>query len=746
MAYTLTVNGSEQNLTTRRISLDLLQVSWKEPRRLVFVQHLPHSDADYTVEDHVALSVDGTTRFRGRIKRVELDGSPGDERVLYTALGLRESAVDVTVCDPDHGFPRVPFNAPPGDEDYDAGRSGKTIGQIIAWLFDQHAAQLRAAGVIAEAPATGYLSDDLDALDVVPPKLVFESQHFDAALCSLMRLQRGARFLADPETQTFRFRTLSSLPGKTLTYNSADKPLAALLKPSTRGRATALEIYGPRRPVNHTLTLDEAELTKLWDDELEDDWTWPKAFDPDNADTYARVYRRFQITAPANRPMARRLAEPAALGDTPPAWAPQVYRKTADDSWAPVPASFDFENGILLLAQPATVGDEYAEGDAACAEDLALVYAGLSDPLSVRVPESGYQGTAYSRPGNPLEVVRRIYDEAFIRPDQESDVADLAEELLAAYQDVVYAGTVKLAQLDWSLADLAHRLSFAAKDDDGDPVTTGFESLHAVLLGTTYDFAHGRTDLLLSTYAAELRRGYSGFSASLRELGNQARRTVEHRAAQPAAGGSPRLGCDGQTGALANARGVYSVRRYQDSETDRVAGHLDLEAGPGLTITRQVDANHNGFQLAAPRGQWFPFTCFISTGDESGPWTKTLYVPGIISSPSSAGEIELPAGKVTAIRVAFATNITAGTITFTPRKGAPADSRADGDIDSWTDYTVPGGSECVLSSGVCTKRVDGWSFELSDADTLGLKAVASADFAADLPTCLYARLYFEETD
>ena len=742
MNCVLTINGDEQDLSEERLSLESLEVSWEAPRALRFVQHAPHHAAGYSVEDGVTLSVDGTVRFRGRIKRVEHEGVPGAERVVYVCLGLRESARDVTVCDPDHGFPRVVFNAPEDDDDYDAGRAGKTVGQIVQWLFDEHAAELRAAGVIAAAPATGYVQAELDDLDVAPPKVVFDSEDFDAALAELMRLQRGHRFIADPDGQTVHFQAVADLPTQTITYNSSDKPLSAVLQPSTEGRATAVQIVGPMRPVNTAVTLGAGGLTEHWNAAYESDWTWAKCFDPDNDETYGRVYRRFQITDADQRRMAHSLAEPAGVDDGATARCLQVYRKTADGVWAWVPAQFDFANGVLLLSQPATVGDEYAEGDAECADDICLVYSYLGDPLSARAPESGYAGTAYTEPDHPVEVVRRVYDEDFVLPSQESDYAALAEALLQATKDIVYAGTVRLGALDWSLADLGYRLNVTGRDDEGEPVTTGFESLGALMVGVRYDFG-GRTELELSTD----RSGFVNLRpAQISELATQARRGERDRSLHGCRQApTPRVGNDGEIGAAANARGVYSLRRYEDSESDRVAGHVDLESGGGITIERQVDETHNGFKVSATGGQWFAFKCFISTGDESGPWTKTLYVPDITSSPSDAGEMELPAGTVTAIRAFFATNITAGTITFTPRKGTGADSRADGDVDSWSDYTVPQGKECVLSSGVCTKRVDGWEFALSDGDALGLKAVASADFAADDPTWLYARLYYEET-
>ncbi len=609
MTFTLTINGVPQDLASKRLSLDSLAVSWAGPRELRFIEHAPHNAASYGVEDAVTLSVDGAVRFRGRIKRADLAGAPNAEHVAYTCLGLRELAKGVWVRDPAHGFPRVVFNAPDDDDDYDASRAGLTVGEMVAWLFDEHAALLRAAGAIADAPAAGYVQAELDALDVVPPKVVLDSAHFDDALEALLRFQPAHRLVADPATQTFHFREVAALPAKTVTYNSADRPLSALLRPSTEGRATAVEIHGPMRPVNETLCLSTGGLAKLWNAALEADWTWAKCFDPANGATYGRVYRRFQIADAAKRRIARGLAEAAALGDNAPARCPQVYRKAADGAWAWVPSAFDFTSGVLLLAQPATVGDEYAEGAAACAADLRLVYAYLAEPLSVRRPASGYEGTAYTAPANPVQVVRRFYDEDFVLPAQAAHYENAAGQLLAAHKDIVYAGTVRLGVLDWPLADLGWRVSFAAQDDEGEPVETGFESLGAVLLRVAYDFRSGRTEMVLSTDTS----AFVGlWPAEARELRTQTRRAERYRALQASAQSpTPRAGNDGEIGAAANARGVYSIRRYEDDEAGRVAGHVDLEAGDGIAIERQVDANHNGFRIAAAadakRGEWYWF-------------------------------------------------------------------------------------------------------------------------------------------
>ena len=735
MSYSLTINSVEQDLAAQKLSLDSLAVSWSAPRSFRFVEHAAHSDASFSVEDHVVLSVDGAVRFRGRIKRVDLEGVPNAERVVYTCLGLRELAKDVTVHDPTHGFPRVVFNAPKDDDDYDAARSGKTAGDIIAWLFDQHANDLRDAGAIAAAPATGYVQSELDNLDVVPPKIVFDSQDFDAALADVLAFQRGWRVIADPDTQVFHVKEVPALPAKTITYNSSDKPLSAILKPSTEGRATAVKIYGPRRPVNETLKLSESGLTKLWDTDLESDWTWPKAFDPDNAETYGRVFRRFQITAASKRRIAPSMVTAASLGDNPETFSPQVYRKTTGDSWARVPSEFDFEDGILLLAQPAATGDEYKAGDADCAADICLVYAYLGDPLTARAPGSGYEGTAYTEPENPVEVVRRLYDEHFVLTAHTAHYEAMAAELLRATKDIVYAGVVRLGLPDWSLAGLGYRLNFAGRDDEGGAVTTGFESLGAMLQSVTYDFARGRTELNLSTDASD----YANLrSAQIRELKTQARRNERARALQRSRDGStPRAGNDGEIGADENARGVYSLRRTEDAAVYRVAGHVDLEAGDGVTLTRQVDATHNGFKIAAKGpGEWLWFHIQLNSPSLSLDMCAR-YGGG---TGLSIAWVPVLAGRATKVIAYTPGTLTAGTVTVkVSRKTKTGGAACPG------TRTDPDDPAAVITSGTNIAH-DGADpgVTFTDDDVLGLRAITDAGFVpASSPLDLIAGVYFE---
>ncbi len=736
MTYSLTINDVEQSLSAQRLSLESLRASWSAPRTLNFIEHAAHTDAGFEVEDRVTLSVDGTVRFRGRIKRIDLAGVPNDEHVVYACLGLRELAKDVTVRDPSHGFPRVVFNGPEDDDDYDASRAGKTVGEVIAWLFGQHAAELRAAGVIAAEPATGTVQSELDALDVVPPKIVFDSEDFDAALVKLIAFQNGYRFVADPDTQTFRFRELANLPAQTVTYNSPDKPLSSVLRPSTEGRATAIKIVGPHRPITETLTLSGGGLAKLWDTGLEGTWTWPKCFDPANDATYARVFRRFQIVDPLKRHIAHSMSEPGGLGDNAKARCPQVYRKTTDDSWAWVPAAFDFENGIILLAQPATVGDQYKAGEPQCAADISLVCAWLGDPLSARAPAAGYEGTAYTEPANPLEVERRLYDEHFVLPSQTTHYEAIAGEILAATKDIVYAGTVRLGQLDWPLADLAHRLNFAGQDDDGEPVATGFESLGAVLRSLTYNFMPARTELELSTDVSDFVRLRP---PAVRELETQARRAERYRALHRCTHSpTARAGNDGEIGAAENERGVYSLRRYEDGTAYRVAGHVDLESGAGVSITRQVDANHNGFKIASTHpGEWYWFHLSLSTPG----MTLDMHARDDHASGFSITWYPVLAGKATRIIAYVPQTIMAGTVTVKLSRKTKTGGQAC--PNSRTDHDDPAAVLNASSNIAHDDAAPGVAF--IDDDVIGLRAITSSDFiASPLPLTLIAGVFFEE--
>lgn len=281
--YALKVNGVAVDLAASRVSLEEVSFSWRRGAELRFRQAVAHHQAEFQEEDQVELEVDGGVVFRGRIVERLLRGEPEREFVAYRAAGLREGARRVPVVDPTTGIPEVSFNSPPADEDnYQAGRARKTAGQIIQWLIDTFASDLIAAGVLV-AGGTHYLQSELDALDVVPPEVVFSEVSVDEAIRMVLLYQPDHGYRIDPAAHTFRFERLSSLPEQTVTIEQSpaedsDRVLANLLRPSTADCYTAYEIRGARKLTPAVFYLSRGELEELWDHTLEASWSLPRAF------------------------------------------------------------------------------------------------------------------------------------------------------------------------------------------------------------------------------------------------------------------------------------------------------------------------------------------------------------------------------------------------------------------------------------------------------------------------------------
>ncbi len=285
-SYQLKINDEVVDLAQASISLERLTVSWANSREFILRQHKQHHQADYDQEDKMELLVDGTCVFLGKVKVRHLQGTVEEEFVEYRARGLREMSQEVAVVDTVTGLPKVVFNAlPEDDENYNQELAGKTVGEIVQWLFDTFNAELMAAGVIAQG-SSGYVADELEALSMVPPTVTFLELNFDDALTLLMQFAPDFSYLAYPDTKTYHWRRLSGLAEKTLTINLAsDAVTANILRPSTRGRYTAYRIVGTPSLNPATAYLSNSELEKYWDENLEADWTLAKAFQPAQKDT-----------------------------------------------------------------------------------------------------------------------------------------------------------------------------------------------------------------------------------------------------------------------------------------------------------------------------------------------------------------------------------------------------------------------------------------------------------------------------
>ena len=599
--YTLKIDGVARNLVDDRVRLESLTISYDEPRKLILRQHgRPHFSPTYDDGAAVELFVDSNCWFRGVIEDRELIGKPGAEEIVYTCLGLRQSANRIKVRHPSLGIEARIFNMPREDEHFAEVDANLSLGQMLKNIFDENLSALREQ---AAAPAGGaaYVESELEDLAVVPTEtVVLVNQGFTDAVDELMRWQPGHVWHIDPETQVWHFQAIESLPSLTLTLvDDNDRVLEDLIEESTRDSFTAYVIHGRRKQVTKFFLLSQGQLTKGWPAELESTWTigkglqvekeeggiptdsTPTGFTDDDADwatgeweggvawmksiatlnplfeptmttnvvgntrTHIRldqphylaiigryrlwtgespfwdVWRKFQITTPGDRQLARRLHAgiriPVGNGLYEKVFQPVcLVRYRVKDStgvarniYVPVAVEVDYEHGIFRTAVPvvqftSSPDDLKTPGQAQGPSDVILIADVLGSTLTVRLPASGYDGTAFSKFG--IERIRYEYVDRWRDPAQQPLVEVLGSERLKSLQDVRYHGAVPLAQRLDTVRNLGYRVNLRTRINfetgsgaaSGTGLRTGLEDMNALVRRVTYRW-NGRRGLPVET-------------------------------------------------------------------------------------------------------------------------------------------------------------------------------------------------------------------------------------------------------
>jgi len=315
----LYVDDAEVDTTAMRVTVETLRTGLHQVRELQFTQHKTFFEPDFAYDQCIEVYVNDTRRFYGWIKNIEFIAEPDDERIRYTAYGLRERCASFIVTDPlsNAYLPRVVFNAPKSDwQDYQVARSGLTTGEIIKWLFDRYNKtpdnsgweeydKLVETGVLETGGADdpGYDHLELQTLDVVPPKIELREVTFDQAIQQVLCWQPDCVYFwtsvkdIDDEEENgrrrCRFVKLSQLAEQDVTFNDEDwRMLRAGLTPSIANRWTAVEITGKEKLTNAQPSLScrswadgelryhEYGLEKFWDTSLESSWSAEKSRQP----------------------------------------------------------------------------------------------------------------------------------------------------------------------------------------------------------------------------------------------------------------------------------------------------------------------------------------------------------------------------------------------------------------------------------------------------------------------------------
>ncbi|MBM4035643.1 MAG: hypothetical protein FJ291_28210 [Planctomycetes bacterium] len=451
MSLTLLHNGSAVDLAAAHCELGSLVRSLAAPDALTLRRATAFDEpGDWQAQDLFQLEVDGAVVFEGRLRSSERTGSAEREEIAYTCLGLRAEAADVPFRRTVAGTatPRVVYNCPVEEEFFEAGHApldgpSRTAGEIVADILDAMAEEL--AGVIGDgSPGSGYVQADLDALAVVPPKLVISEQNVDEALRSVLAFAPDFGYWIDPATHKARFFDFRALEAKDLP-GVGGAVIRQQFAFSTDRCYSACTVVGSQELVDIA-----EELTPAWDTGLEADWTSEKA--EEFPDTYGRVWRLFATSEPAQA--GGTVVPDRFVGSGAPlitiTYAEQGHTKAAR-------TSAEVVDGTKLLID--TLGREWSAAQGKwvpAAVRARFTYA--KGRVSGRWPASGHAGTAHARRGLARELV--ILEEDRARKVIKGTVEEvLSSTSFRVYGDLASPGELAGAAIEFNGDGLSHAIA-----------------------------------------------------------------------------------------------------------------------------------------------------------------------------------------------------------------------------------------------------------------------------------------------
>lgn len=429
-------------------------------------------------------------------------------------------------------IPRVVYNAvDESDADYAASLGqNASIGFLIGGIIDICRVPLyRRNAVPGNSIGDGYVVDDLAGLSFVPQeKIVWESESVRAATERLQRYEPRARLLWEPGTRKWRYSDITAAPDVTVRLNdpTIDFPVVSLeLSPNLDKCFTAIKIYGPPTTEAETFTWIDSSVAPVG---------WTNTLAPVGSAIQLELigihpietYAAWQIIDATKRRSTQALPDWISLRTSEFIWEniknPQFLLSwDAGETWIGAAGCYlDFLNGKAIF--PATVpfatvesqfgqtaqyiGQHFFPPNAA-----QLVWSPFEASLSVRVPETGYQGTAYTVAG--LELERRVYDEQLAigyeygqpvtSADRITQMLLLAQSQLEKSQDISWIGGLSLDGIDYSWSRLNKTVSLEANDGNGGTLTTGWEAIKAYATDVEYDFENLTTTVQFSSDRAE---------------------------------------------------------------------------------------------------------------------------------------------------------------------------------------------------------------------------------------------------
>lgn len=493
---------------------------------------------------------DPTYRANMEITVMSAPWEPGDptaDPVVWPTEAVDGSGNAISV-------PRLVLNCKNESDDdfaFEVGHDG-TIANFIAGLleYQQEILFFRNAAPADAADATlsalAYDPDDMTDMTFKPQeKLVWESEHIRAAVARLERYEPRFRLLFEPGSRLWRWANLTTAPQVTLQLNdpTVDHPVLSLsLSPSFDSAYTALKFYGPPTTVTEEFIWYHVDATPP--DTIDPisglPVPWANTLEPSGEVVLQTIgldeivsYNTWTIVDADKRRGARLLPEwhqvevggmsdPKIAFEWMPTRRPVLLLTWDDVTWtacAGVWLNTNLGQAVFNGTTPYThATDERGQGIGISGQayfppiGVKLVWAYYSTPLTVRVPATGFEGTAYTVAG--LELEKKIYDES-IAIGREfgtpvSSVTRLEQmELLARSQldknkDIKWVGGCVLDGIDWQWQRLGRRINFVANDGSGGTTAAGWDAIDTYLTDVEYDFGERTTTLTFSSDQAEL--------------------------------------------------------------------------------------------------------------------------------------------------------------------------------------------------------------------------------------------------
>ncbi len=531
-------------------SLPKLKVSYNDAATFTFRLHAPHHTRPIPYRSLIALEDDSYSEhpnrplFLGHVWEIVPQGSNEIDYVCQDVTFRAKS--EITIMSGPHGdsnvIPRLVFNSKiDNDDDYAFEYAhDSTVGEIIETImtnaYNELLTNCQAAPLGGGVDA--FKATDLSPMDFIPQeKMVFESDRLGSGLSRLLGYYPQYRILFVPGYQTTenQWRFVKPLDGDEVTltlndFSGSKKVLSFGIKANLGDRWPAVRIYGPRQWV--ATTVYTADLSGLSGEVigLTEEWDIFEATNFEaNGPTSAGIGdagKKWQISDATKRRISRLLPEELAVTDSQFNVAGVSYQSritrepllqatwdsTGAEWWTVPQIKIDYQNGIIET--PVAVYQYNGPSDYKLPYSVRFVYAYFGDPLEVRYPSIGYDGTTYSVAG--MQVEDRRYDEMLAvgyekgspitTVARKAQFEKLAESIHEFSKDIIYTGGCTLQGIDYDFIRLQKLINFAGVDQNGSSLTTGWEAAKAIVTDVEYDFDNDVTTLVFSSdYSAFLQ-------------------------------------------------------------------------------------------------------------------------------------------------------------------------------------------------------------------------------------------------